>query len=43
MNPEHNRRAMAYFATIGVAEQDMKPPNEVGEPEKGEQVEHGAR
>ena len=43
MDPENNRRAMAYFATIGVAEQDMKAPNEVGKPEAGEQVEHGAR
>jgi hypothetical protein len=43
MDPENNRRAMAYFATIGVAEQDMKPPNEVGKSEPGEQVEHGAR
>jgi len=43
MNPEANRRAMAYFATIGVAEQDMKPPNKVGEHDEGEQVEHGAR
>lgn len=34
---------MAYFATIGVSEQDMAPPNEVGQIEKGEQVEHGAR
>lgn len=44
MNPEHNRRAMAYFATIGVAEQEMKPLHQLeGKPEKGEQVEHGDR
>lgn len=24
MNPEYNRRAMAYFATIGVSEEEMK-------------------
>lgn len=34
---------MAYFATIGVAEQDMKPPVMEEKPEAGEQVEHGAR
>ena len=28
MDPENNRRAMAYFATIGVAEQEMKAPDE---------------
>lgn len=43
MKPEDNRRAMAYFATIGVAEQDMKPPVMDEKPEHGEQVEHGAR
>jgi len=43
MDPENNKRAMAYFATIGVAEQDMKPPTEVGEHDQGEQVEHGDR
>lgn len=43
MNPEANRRAMAYFATIGVAEHEMKPPHQDGKPEAGEQVEHGAR
>jgi len=43
MDPEHNRRAMAYFATIGVAEQDMKPLAEVGTHDEGEQVEHGDR
>lgn len=43
MKPEDNRRAMAYFATIGVAEQDMKAPVMEGKPEEGEQVEHGAR
>lgn len=43
MDPENNKRAMAYFATIGVAEQDMQPPHQVGKPETGEQVEHGAR
>ncbi|KAK5936918.1 hypothetical protein PMZ80_010856 [Knufia obscura] len=43
MKPEDNRRAMAYFATIGVTEQDMKPSKDVGELEKGEQVEHGER
>lgn len=26
MNPEYNRRAMAYFATIGVSEEEMKAP-----------------
>jgi len=43
MNPESNKRAMAYFATIGVAEQDMQPPHKVEGTEEGEQVEHGAR
>lgn len=42
MDPENNRRAMAYFATIGVAEQDMKAPVEVGKSESREQAEHGA-
>lgn len=26
MNPDANRRAMAYFATIGVAADEMKAP-----------------
>lgn len=43
MSHENNRRAMAYFATIGVAEQEMKPPHQQEKPEAGEQVEHGAR
>lgn len=28
MNPEANRKAMAYFATIGVAEEEMKMKRE---------------
>lgn len=43
MDPENNRRAMAYFATIGVAEQEMRPPAEVGKLETEQQAEHGAR
>ena len=31
MNPDNNRRAMAYFATIGVAEQEMKPTDDQGQ------------
>lgn len=40
MNPDNNRRAMAYFATIGVAEQEMKPTDEAEEQAK---VEQGAK
>ena len=46
MNPDANRRAMAYFATIGVSEDEMQmngPPQTKDTPEKGEQVEHGVR